>query len=395
MLFGCAAHPKTVPASSKKHPPIATPATRVPATSESAAPTGVGSTPPHTLAIAPFREIPRWFRREDPLAWYLVHPQQAPAGFRPLPDRSHRTVFPDRPYSEIWGYGLGHDSYLPSSCDTLEPDGTLCPTVVYPGRRLNEDQQRALVAITRNPLPYTEEWTSPDGVTYRRMRGTARDGHELYALFVFYDAQRRPVGVVELGWGCMQWGFRPAPKDAWVGLRIGTDAERATFVQLTRELELGRCGDYLEYPVFLRDVYGNPRRQTDEERQAEDGALLPAVLADWPAVDEDQALDETSREDRIALCAWFVRAARLAWSSRVHLVRDRWSEWVGLTDPESHAQIRLASYAECLDEFPDCAGTVRQARTCITRHLTNLWDQNEDCSTECAWGLSATPVSGE
>ena len=171
-------------------------------------------------------EIPKWYRSIDPMNSYLLHPQVAPKGFRPLKARIRSRLFPGQPYSEIWGYEIAIDSsiQMQPGCEQLARDGTLCPNVVYPGRQLDAAQTKQLLSIAEHPVDSVETVANPDGSGHTLRRARLRCG-EPVAMFVFVDASRRPVGIVSVDEGCVQWSFQPAPKDAWEGLAVVTETE--------------------------------------------------------------------------------------------------------------------------------------------------------------------------
>lgn len=327
-----------------------------------------------------FTEIPRWYRRLDPLSTYHFHPEAPPKGFRPLPERIQSKDFPGKEVAEIWGFEMGARTELAPDCELLARNGLPCGNVVYPGKRLDSDQKAQLMAIVRHPLDAYQVEKGPNGSGHSLRRGRMRCGDEPTAMFVFYDSHRRPVGVVAVDDTCSQWSLLPAPRDGWVGFAASLEPEQQVLVQLCRGLDLQTCAS-------TEKVYAG---LSDEDRKAaivsEQRALLPLLLREWLPVDETKPLALVSQVEREQLCAWYARSAALAAS-----LFGRYPAWsfsgVTYEDEEAHKVLRLEGLGDCVKNFPRCPGTVGNARACITRHLEHFWDRNEACHRDCVWGL--------
>lgn len=336
------------------------------------------------VATVQFTEIPRWYRIFDPLSSYLLHAQTAPRGYRPLPEQTRSPLFPPKAFSEVWGYEIGATRGFAPHCDMLARDGTLCANVMYPGKQLDEAQTSQLMSVAHHPLYIIESVVSPDGGGHAISRARTRCGSEPVAMFVFYDKQHSPVGVVSVSPECSEWSLWPAPKDAWVGFAATQPDEQRVLSQLCVGLDLGSCA-----PTGEGSSLPDSWPKTDAERAATRRALLPLLLREWPELDEAKPLANTSIVERQRACAWFARSAAVAF--RLVLPSSSWSwgnDGAGVVDDDGRA-LQLEGFDECVKEFPTCSGTVGAARACITRHLEHFWDRDETCHTECVWGIKS------
>lgn len=332
-------------------------------------------------------EVPKWYRAIDPLSTYHFHPQVPPPGYRPLPDRIRGPFFPGSEFSEIWGYEVSA-TYAPN-CSMLARNGTLCPNVVHPGKRLDEAQTKQLMSIAHQPLDEVERRDDTGQVTrFARSRVKTRCGDEPVAMFVFYDTRLRPVGVVGLDEDCSEWSLWPAPKDAWPGFALTQPSEQRTLSQLCIELDLHTCA-----PSGQGSLGSDARPKMDAERKALQQALLPLLLREWPAVDENKLVTEATPFEREQLCAWYARSAAIANSlfSRV----GSWSFSGVSVEDEQGRTLRLQPSDECIENFPSCSGTIAAGRACIMRHLEKFWDRNETCHLDCVWGIKAFGIPAE
>jgi len=327
-----------------------------------------------------FTEIPRWYRTLDPLSTYYFHPEAPPQGYRPLPERIRSEYFPGKEVSEIWGFEIGARTELAPHCDLLARNGTPCGNVIYPGKRLDDAQTAQLMSIARHPLDAYEVVKAPNGAGHSLRRARMRCGDEPTAMFVFYNSRHRPVGVVGVDEACSQWSLWPAPRDGWVGFAVSLENEQQALVQLCRGLDLQTC-------TPKEGAYSG---LSDEERQTaivqEQRALLPLLLREWPPVDESKPLAQVSQFEREQLCAWYTRSAALAVS-----MFGRYPTWsfsgAGYEDDAAHKTLRLEAFEDCVKNFPQCPGTVGNARACITRHFEHFWDREETSHRDCVWGI--------
>ena len=325
-------------------------------------------------------EIPKWYRVLDPLSTYYFHPEQAPKGYRPLPERIRSPFFPGREFSEIWGFDIGQRFELAANCEMLAHNGTPCGNVLYPGRRLDDAQTSQLMSIARHPLDEYEVVKQPNGGGHSLRRARMRCGDEPVAMFVFYDASHRPVGVVGVDEECSQWNLWPAPKDGWDGLAATLEIERRILRQLCLGLDLQRCMPQ-ENPYF-----GLSAKERDATITVERRALLPLLLREWPPVDETKTLANVSNFERERLCAWYERSAALAVS--LFSIDRSWSfSGASYEDEEAHKAIQLEGLEDCVKNFPRCSSTVGNARACITQHLEHFWDRYEACHEDCTFGI--------
>jgi hypothetical protein len=392
LWFGCATHTNSKPSAARAS--VAGPVHAVHGNRpETTAPfsSAVAQPSPLLAPSAQLTEIPRWYRSLDRLSTYRFQSQTVPAGYRPLPEQSHSRAFPGAKFSEIWGYEIG-TNYLPD-CTMLASDGTLCPNVIFPGKALDADQVKLMMSIAQHPVNVIDVSTSFDSsgraVRHARSRGRTRCGDDPTAMFVFYDASHKPVGVVGVDRDCSEWSLWPAPKDAWVGFALTEDNEQRILNQLCVGLDLWTCSAGTEQ----RTRGGASWPKTDAERTAAKRALLPLLLREWPSVDESKSLASTSRSEREQLCAWYDRSAAIA-ASLFNRVGGWLFNGLSLEDEQGHA-LRLQPFDECIDSFPACSGTVGTARACIERHLEHFWNRDEACHLDCVWGIRPLGIPSE
>ncbi|HEU5073431.1 MAG TPA: hypothetical protein VFU02_04650 [Polyangiaceae bacterium] len=238
-----------------------------------------------------------------------------------------------RDYARVVGYvvNYGRGSFVqrgveqPGCGGAIAHDGTLCPTVVLPGVPLSASQAGRLeqLAGAAPAVPRTSSCAS-------------RAHHS----FVFYDASGAPVFEYLLDLYCgrdslTEWNLDSATRD-------GLSA-------LCRDVGLGLCflGDRQ-----ARNAAGDAfaKRYTE---QLHGGAtrLIPVPLD----ISRDRSLSSLTPAERRTLCAWNIE----------HSIN--WLEPGGeLRQNEAGAQMRLESFVECTQHFPQCPASIDDVLPCLT-----------------------------
>jgi hypothetical protein len=319
-------------------------------------------------------------RLEDPNRMFLAITQQPPRGFQPIPAR-RAGAFPGTPYASIRAYSYGFDEGLALAaaasgpCDLVARDGTLCPTVNAPGRRLSPEQQERLTALVRGAV-----FSTKSGEGESLGRGYTRCDFDPHLAFVWFDAAERPVGQLEVCFGCDEWDTRPFVEGIRGPSMMHSDEHEAV-LGLCRELGLDGCffGDSLRREAFDRLRYAPP----------DSGS--PSPILSWlgrpPAVELDQALATTSISERRSLCAWYARRIAETLNSRV----EPGIHWTC----EDGYRGSLESLSECVDLFPDCSVQVREILDCVAQ--STICSRQGPCAShpECLWGVRAAAADAE
>ncbi|HEU5075759.1 MAG TPA: hypothetical protein VFU02_16315 [Polyangiaceae bacterium] len=269
-------------------------------------------------------------RASDVNNFALTQDQAPPSGFVPF-SREAKTLPED--YARVVGYvvNYGRGSFVqrgveqPGCTGAIAPDGTLCPTVVLPGVVLSASQAARLeqLAGMAPAVPRTSSCAS-------------RAHHS----FVFYDASGAPVFEYLLDLYC--------GRDSLAEWNLG-DATRHGLSALCRDVGLTLC--------FLGDRQArNAAGEAFGERYTEQlhgGAtrLLPVPLG----ISVDRDLSSLTSAERRTLCAWNIE----------HTIN--WLEPGG--EPrqnEAGARMRLESFVECTQHFPQCTASIDEVLPCLT-----------------------------
>jgi hypothetical protein len=313
-------------------------------------------------------------RLEDPNRMFLAIAQQPPRGFQPIPAR-RAGAFPGTSYASIRAYSYRFDEGLALAadasgpCDLVARDGSLCPTVNAPGRRLSAAQQERLMALVRGAVFFSE---SGGGASLGR--AYTRCDFDPHVAFVWFDSAQRPVGQLEVCFGCDEWDTLPFVEGIR-GPSVMRPDEHEAVLGLCRELGLDGC--------FFGD--SSRREAFDRLRYAPPDSGSPSPILSWlarpPAVDLDQALATTSISERRSLCAWYARRVAETLNSRV--------------EPDIHWTCEdgyrgsLESLSECVDSFPECSVQVREILECAAQ--STICSRQGACAShpECLWGVRA------
>jgi hypothetical protein len=179
------------------------------------------STAPPSEPAAPPPETSPPAKREEP-----------PKGFRPIP-RQRPGGFPGTKFSYVEAFAITQPD-PPEVVSTLNDDGTFVEHVVRPGVRLDERQQKRLLALIRNRASY--------------QNGKMAACFEPRHTFVFFDEAAVPVAIYAVCFECHNHGAEPAIPglplfidDLHVDML--TDRALGTLAELCRELGLKYCPD--------------------------------------------------------------------------------------------------------------------------------------------------------
>jgi len=308
-------------------------------------------------------------REVDPRSWFFAQPQRAPSGFVGL--RAHATKFPGGKYAKVRAYRYGGDALYPLSprLDPYTPgcgvgivasDGTLCPSVQYPGWDVTAERAEQLFAIlnTKNDVPRV-----------------VMNGYHFDRGFVVYDANDVPVAQVLINAHVDKLRMTPS---------LGKPANAVDYLSRARSQELRA----LLQQLGLGEQ--DPQRSQLLLRQAEaDGELHPARYIPFSSgVDGVVPLADTTAPQRSALCAWQQQA---------------WARGAPRSGPDTSGiecedgwRVTGANYAQCVAEFPSCDATVAEVEACMREQrffpcLEEAEQQRCRALRSCFWGIRALP----
>jgi hypothetical protein len=355
---------------------------RAPAPTSAAAPdAGIPSTTYVPIDRGAFELLLRHQREatdlHDPLRLAVAQVQDAPVRSK-LPAKLGGR-FPGVARFTVRGYAYRYESDLLEvpGCHSrsesyqdgdvpLAADGSLCPSVAWPGALLTDEQASRVVTLVRS-LDRNDE---------RRPTRCAFDPHHA---FVFHDEQDAPVAMVLVCFKCNQW--RAYPAQPGLDFTLG-DHERDILSAVCRELGLGGCG----YDTSTTDRvdeerarwWGHQTAQGDFD-SGEPYAPGPRVpfLEVSSGVDPNKSVADAARSeaDKRRLCAWYMRRP---------IPHD-----AGCRDGAAPERV---GFAECLRSFPSCAAPVWRAEACV-RAATDDPCRREpatvaayDGVAECSWG---------
>lgn len=306
-------------------------------------------------------------RASDVNNFALTRDQSPPSGFVPF-DRSAKKL-PQR-YDRVVGYvvNYGRGSFVqrgveqPGCGGAIAPDGTLCPTVVLPGVQLSASQAARLqeLAGVAPAVPRTSSCAS-------------RAHHS----FVFYDAAGLPAFEYLLDLYC--------GRDSIAEWNLG-DATRAGLSALCRDIGLDLCflGDR-QAREAASEAFG---KRYAEQLHGGATRLLPVPLD----ISRDRRLSSLTPAERRRLCAWNIE----------HTLN--WLEPGGESrQNEAGAQMRLESFVECTQHFPQCSASIDKVLPCLTEAQRGApvfaAFSRAVCAeqADCLWGFefttAAPPVS--
>ncbi len=282
-------------------------------------------------------------RLADYRGMFAFQTQKKPPRFRPVPLRA-AAPFPGTKFAEVRGYTFRFDDgrLRLDSC-VIAPDGTLCPSVNVHGKTLSADQVERLLAIVPE---LSKEGRALDG-EHAIKRPASHCQFNPHHAFVFFDAEDRPVGELEVCLSCGQLAQRPKVRD------LGGDLfphEEDAFRALCKELGLGGC--------FL-----GAREYEDglAERSAGDGGAPPPTADRSLPVPPARRLADATDEERRRLCLWYSNEAAASAALRSEIFDER-----GFECPNGDTgTFRRLDWASCVATFPRCDATVEDVSACV------------------------------
>ena len=223
------------------------------------------------------------------------------------------------------------------------------------------------MALVRGAVFFVQSGEGP-----RSGRAYTRCDFDPHVAFVWFDSTQRPVGQLEVCFGCDEWDTLPVV-DGIRGPSMMRPDEHEAVVRLCSELGLDGCffGDSPRREAFERAHYAPPSQGTSSP--------LFAWLARPPAVDLDQALATTSIDERRSLCAWRARRVAETLNSQI--------EPGGGWTCDDGSKESLESLSECVDHFPQCLVRVREIMSCAAQ--STICSRQGPCAAEaeCLWGV--------
>jgi hypothetical protein len=306
----------------------------------------------------------------DPLRLALAHVPEPHPTWGKLPEKL-TGLFPGAERFTVRGYAYRYQGDLISApgCTRtvdspswqegdmpLADDGSLCPSVGWPGAPLTEEQSGRLVGLIRGLDKNDDE------------RRPMRCGFDPHHAFVFYGERGAPVATLLVCFRCNAWRVFPAQP----GLEINPGPRALNMLSaLCRELGLGACGhdestmDRISVERGSWAGHMESQGVFDHGYWAAPGPAEP-VLEAASGVDPDKSVADAARseEDKRRLCAWYIRRpAAMTHATNVIYKLDAGGD-AGTTCPDG-APVERRSFAECLRAFPSCPAPVWRAEACV------------------------------
>lgn len=300
-----------------------------------------------------------------PKNFYFEHANQAPPGF---PGLRKNAPFPSGAGVVLRGFAFGFDHVepKPSVLDAERPgcgaslvarDGSMCPSVLYPGVSLSEAQARELMAILQAKNPTQK--VVPNGYGWR-FGVLALDQRGVPLAQVLVDAD-----VIKLF---------SIPGSGEVDYL--SDARRTRLRTLLAELGL--------FQPLDAELAALDRRQQELDGELHDARFLPSDSG----LAVDLRLRELDARQRAILCAWREQVFR---RGPIHAQ--------GGIECNDHTAFVGLDYAQCQSEFPQCDARVSEIESCLRRQRFDVCSErpaSASCRTlrGCLPGIRATPAPG-
>jgi hypothetical protein len=309
----------------------------------------------------------------DPTHWALLATRAPPAGYSEI----HRaaTAFEVGDYDEVRAYYYGFDAWQGlGSVDAVNgchgravaAGGTLCPSVVLPGRDIGVARGRELVRLFNAPRA-----GPPRAVMCQP---------EHHHAFVYYR-KGVPVGELVVDLHCPIWEAAPGFEDS-----LPNDTKELR--RICKEAGLFFCdgneADYIEALARWKSA----SVETFPKGSLGDWRFKPRALP----VAKTRVVSELTPRERRALCVWNVQHVANIWAPRDP--RD----WHGVEVGGSSAAYRGSAlpWQECVSRFPSCSRTLEEVVPCADRaQRGDLWfilPENAHCRPlrACIWGFATS-----
>ncbi len=313
-------------------------------------------------------------RLADYHTWFGFQTQAKPAHFRPLPAQAS-APFPGVKFAAVRAYTFRFDNgALGVDPCVVAPDGTLCASVNTPGTALSDAQVKKLLSIVPELSPAGRS-TEPGRVVKRPASHCQFDPHHA---FVFFDAEGRPVGELEVCLSCGQ--LSQTPKVADLGGDLFSE-EVDAFRAVCGELGLGGC--FLGTPA-----YEDRRPELPPVRAR---SLGPPTENRALPVAGDRLLAATSEEEKRRLCLWYANEAAATEVSR----RTSRNDPMGFKCPSGEeGTFTWLDGPSCLARFPRCEASVEAVSACVKWRLSTGLCPDPNAATDpcaelnaCTWGV--------
>jgi hypothetical protein len=310
----------------------------------------------------------RWAHAADPRSMFLFREQAPPIGYRGIPTRQAKT-FPSRAFSVIRGFRFGSDQTYPREhrfdrfvpgCGggVLAKNGTLCPSVEYPGVTLSPAQAEELLSIIN----------TPKGAPLAIMNGY----HLVYG-FVVYDGSDMPVAQALVTEHIDKLYTQPRLSDPFMG-ELGHGRETRL------KALLGAVGFAVE---STEEQDALVRRQAQLDGDLGRARYLPTSSG----VDGARSMNDLSTAERARLCAWHQQVWALG------LPRSG-LETNGIRCEDGWAGTGL-DWKACQEQLPACPANVGEVEACMRRQRFDPClqrDVRNRCKAlrGCFWGFVTT-----
>jgi len=340
-----------------------------------------GAAPATEAAVQPYAELPRWYKRFDPLKWFAAVEQTPPKGYKGILQQIDHAPFPGKPVARTRAFerGLGESARsMRLDCEFLSVAGTVCPDVMFPGKTLSLAQQTRLLAVFGEAKRWIER---PGGhLTARpRLHCGIRPG----VAFIIYDSYDSPIGEVQFNEGCQSIKLQPILPDGWDDFASVTLLEKDTIRALCNELELDSCRDD-------RAPWSNVSARTRARR------ALPLLLRETPDIERDRTLDKTALLERRQLCAWVWRGIQTVYRSYADSSVDGVAASTEFAEYGSPHALKLMSIDDCVSKFPvHCDRSVGDTVNDLRRTIESLSQNIIRFPAKCVLGLMSVSATQE
>lgn len=306
-----------------------------------------------------------WAVHADPRHWYVSREQLPPVGFHAL--RQRTSTFPGVKHASVWAFRYGGDQLYPNpgvlagrvpGCGggIVASDGTFCPSVEYPGRRLSEAQVESLFDIvnTKNDVPRA-----------------IMNGFHFDQGFVVLSAAGAPVAELLVDDAATKLYARPRVSTTPIDTLM--PARRQRLAELLAE-------------VGLRTRQDEATQEQLERQVGIDQELHPARYVPFASgVDPTLNLGATTGQQQARLCLW----QQLVWLRG----QPRSGTEGSAIECEDGLKLYMGGYDACLAQFPTCERAVGEVEACMrSQRFDPCFSKpaHRRCRelTACFWGFA-------